>query len=141
MISDEKQFEFVSAQISFFGQRQLDVFKLFLQLFSAIVGGSIWISLNKEILDANKAKLAWLSIILVWLILFIISVFAGENLRSWHGYRKASARLDDDNPNQEHRIPPPRWWPRMMWEIVAISGMAVAALLFSIFNPLWPPCR
>ena len=73
MISDEKQFEFVSAQISFFGQRQLDVFKLFLQLFSAIVGGSIWISLNKEILDANKAKLAWLSIISVWLILLIVS--------------------------------------------------------------------
>src|SRR5271168_5191156 len=42
MVSDDKQFEYVTSQIIKHVERSVDAFKMFAQLSSAIVGGSIW---------------------------------------------------------------------------------------------------
>jgi len=73
MISEEKQYEYVGSIVTDRIDRIRDAFKLFLQLFSIIVGGSIWLSMQKISPDARQTYLL-VSDTLVCLVIFVTGV-------------------------------------------------------------------
>ncbi len=96
MISEEKQYEYIGSVITDRLDRARDAFKLFLQLFSAIAGGSIWLSMQK-ILDSTRDTYILVSDALVVLVFVVTGTMVYEALRGWWGYRDALSRFDGDN--------------------------------------------
>jgi hypothetical protein len=126
MISDEKQYEFVTSQIKLQTERIYDAFKLFVQVFSAIVGGSVWLSMQKP--PTTSQNYAFLADSIAILAAFITVVMILLNVISWFGYRKELTRLA---PN----VPPPKLFPATVIEAAMICSMIAAAALFVWFNP------
>ena len=124
-VSKDKEFEYVTSQIVKHVERSVDAFKMFAQLFSLIVGGSIWLSIQS---GTHSPKLyATLSDIVVTLVTVLASVMVFEDYRAWRGYRKAQSRLVP-------HVPPPRWQAEITgW--VMILCMIAGCILFGCFNP------
>jgi hypothetical protein len=101
MVSEDKEFEYVTSQIVKHVQRSVDAFKLFTQLFSAIVGGSIWLSTQRNVSPAAAKTYSHLSGWLVVLVTVIASVMIIDNYRVWYGFRLAQSRLVPT-------VPPPK---------------------------------
>jgi len=127
MVSKDKEFEYVTSQIIKHVERSVDAFKLFAQLFSVIVGGAIWLSIQSTIDSEATKTYAVLSDILVTLVTVITSLMILENYRAWRGFRNAQVKLAP-------HVPPPSWRAQLVgWEMVAC--MVAGCGLFWLFNP------
>jgi hypothetical protein len=126
MVSEDKEFEYVTSQIVKHVERTVDAFKLFAQLFSAIVGGAIWLSTQRVSPEAAKTY-SHLSVGLVILVTVIVSIMILENYRAWRGFRAAQSRL------VPHVPPPKRRSEKTGW--VMILCMVAGCALFWWFNP------
>ena len=124
---DTKEFEYVTSQIIKHVERSVDAFKMFAQLFSVIVGGAIWLSLQSPAHPEITKTYANLSNILVTLVTIIGSVMIFENYRCWWRFRTAQSMLVP-------HVPPPKW-PAVTTGGVMILCMAVGCVLFWQFNP------
>jgi hypothetical protein len=127
MVSKDKEFEYVTSQIIRHVERSVDAFKMFAQLISAIVGGSIWLSTQSNVHSESIKTYGTLSNILVTLVTVIASVMIFEDYRAWWGFRSAQSKLAP-------HVPRPRW------RAVATGGvmilcMVVGCVLFWCFNP------
>jgi hypothetical protein len=127
MVSEEKQYEFVSEQVRYFNEKIIESFNFFIKVFSAVAGGSIWLSMQKDYAGKFSSYLT-LSNSIVVLITVIAVIRVIENLRAWHGYRNAQCRLD-------FRIPTPRPFRASVLEALMVVGMITAAVLFWVYNP------
>jgi hypothetical protein len=127
VVSDEKQYEFVSEQVRYHNEKIIESFNFFIQLFSAVVGGCIWLSIQKD-QNAKFPSYQTLSNAIVVIVAIVAVIRIAENLRAWHGYRSAQCRL-------EPSIPKPRPLRASAVEMIMILGIVVAAGLFYIFNP------
>lgn len=130
MISDEKIFDFVSKRVE---QTSADTeagLKLFLPMYSAVLGGSIWLSdkLGKTV----PSKYEYLSDALISLLTLVCIYIVVDNLRAWWGYRN---QLFELSKKSAHKIPRPQWWAAIM-EVVLCAAMLVACVMFILFNPL-----
>src|SRR5436305_5741615 len=103
-VSKDKEFEFVTSQITAHVDRSIAAFRSFTQVFSAIVGGAIWLGISAKVVPEKVTQFVWLSDILVTLVTVINGVMIIENLRSWHGYRRAQSSLVP-------HVPPPKLFP------------------------------
>ena len=56
MVSKDKEFEYVTSQIIKHVERSVDAFKMFAQLFSAIVGGSILLAIPSPVSAQRPLK-------------------------------------------------------------------------------------
>ncbi len=134
MVSVDKEYEFVSAQVRFHIDKIFDSFKLFIQLFSAIVGGSIWLSLQPNMV-AKAHTYAAISNALVMLIAALCLVMVVEHNRAWRGNRKAQTRLGGKDETGKDRIPPPGSWRSSSTEIAMGLTVVAAVYLFWRYNP------
>jgi len=134
LINVEKEYEYVSKQVMEHNTRIMDAFKLYIQVISAIIGGSIYLSLQAHD-KAKNEQYATLSDLLVVLATSLAIVMIAENLRGWHGYRKAQSRLGGTDPNGRPYIPAPRLFRASVLESALMAGMALTAALFWRFNP------
>jgi hypothetical protein len=130
MVSDDKQYEFVSEQIRFHVNKIYDSFKLFIQLFSAIVGGSVWLGLQD-----NSPRFVVVSDVLVGLIAVVCLVTVFENNQAWRGYRKAQSRLGGKDESGQDKIKGPSIWVSSLIEMVMALAIIVAVGLFCRYNP------
>jgi TRAP-type C4-dicarboxylate transport system permease small subunit len=137
MVSDDKQYEFVSSQVQVYNQRIADAFKLFIQLFSAIVGGSVWLSIQSHI-NTKSVRFERLSDILVILVAVFCTISILENLRAWRGYREAQSRLGGTDEAGQPRIPGPKDFRNSKEEGTMMATMFLSAGLFCYFNPFAP---
>ena len=133
MVSDDKQYEHVSQQVRHHNDRILGSFDLFIRLFSAVVGGAIWLSLQAGA-ARRGSYYALLSDLLVGLITVMSILMVLENLRAWHGYRWAQTRLGEKDESGNYRIPPPKKLRASLIEIGMVACMLCSALLFLLFN-------
>lgn len=103
MISDEKKYEFLTSQIAVRDQKAVDTyFKSFAQLYSAILGGSIWLGMQNHIKPEAAASYVWLSDVLVAILVLIFAGLVIDNYRAWWGYRKALSDLAGTNESGEY---------------------------------------
>ena len=135
MISPDKQFEFVTTQISAQIDRIYDAFKRFIQLFSAIVAGTVWLATEVKISGATRASYATITDVLVGLVALVTTVLILGNLHSWWGYRRAQMRLTQDDINLDYRVPPPKLYPSCTVETAMLVCVAAAYFLFWWDNP------
>jgi hypothetical protein len=127
MVGDEKQYEFVSGQVRYHNEKIIESFEFFIKVFTTVVGGSIWLSMQKDVATKFGAyQTLSNSVVSVITIVAVIRVL--ENLRAWHGYRNAQCRL-------EPSIPKPKPIRASVSEAVMVLGMITAAVLFVRFNP------
>jgi hypothetical protein len=104
-VSEDKIYEFVTSQIQFREQGAINAFKLFLQVFSAIVGGSIWLSIQSSTSQASRPGFAAISDALVGLVFAVTAIMVAENFRGWLGYRKAQSKMAGEYPDGRLRVP------------------------------------
>src|SRR5260370_39791110 len=98
MVSVDKEYESVSAEVRLHTEKLFESFKLFIQMFSAIVGGSIWLSLQPSI-GLRAHTYATISSLLVLLIAILCLVMVFQEKRTAMGYRKAQSRLGGKDEN------------------------------------------
>lgn len=134
MISAEKQYEFVTSQIAAHVERWMDAFKLFIQLFSAIIGGSIWLSTQVKLPPTAIPTYIRLSDTLVGLVTVITIVMVCENLRGWFSYRKTQSKLVGKDGSGKYLVPMPKCQSHRS-EGLMILVMLIACGLFFTFNP------
>ncbi len=127
MVSDDKQYEFVSGEIASRNGRIYETRGQFIRVFSAVVGGSIWLSSQKE-MASKFLTYEILSDVIVILMTVISCASIWANLKSWEGYRLAQSRL-------EPSIPKPNFYKASREELILMVVMLLASLLFMIFNP------
>jgi hypothetical protein len=126
MVSEDREFEDVTSQIIKHIERSVDAFKLFLQLFSVIVGGAIWLSIQQNV--HNPKTYAFLSDVVVGLVTFITGLMIYENYRGWRGFRNAqSERLTP-------HVPRPTWRAQCIGWVMTLL-MVAASALFCWYNP------
>ena len=135
MIADEKQYEFLTSQIGKLADRSIDAFKLFLQIFSAIVGGSIWLSVQGTVTPVSRHRYILLSDAVVVVLSLIVIVMVCDNLRSWFGYRTAVSDLAGTDDSGIDRIGRPHMFPAALSESAILLGIGLVAALFCIANP------
>jgi hypothetical protein len=111
----------------------LDAFKLFISLYSAIVGGAIWISTQATNFPASYGTLSSVIVALVTVVAVILVV---EAKRGWWGYRKAQSELVGRNADGKYRIPLPTAFPTVLTEGAMVACMLLACGFFIRFNPL-----
>jgi hypothetical protein len=134
-VSIDKEYEFVSSQVQEYNRRIADAFKLFVQLFSLIVGGSVWLSIQNQNTLSKSGGYARLSDILVVLVAVYCAFSIWENLRAWRGYRFAQSRLGGLDEKGNPRIPPPQTFKAASEEAGMMITILIAAVLFCFFNP------
>jgi hypothetical protein len=133
MVSEDKEFEYVTSQIVKHVERSVDAFKMFAQLFSAIVGGSIWLSTQPNISSEALKTYSNLSIGLVCVVTLIASFIILENYRTWRGFRQAQSKLMPHVPQPKRRAE--------MTGRVMIFCMITGCGLFWWFNPFILPSK
>lgn len=133
MISDEQLYKTLSEMIAERNKNALDAFKLFISLYSAIVGGSIWLSTQA---NRNLPAYGRLSSGVILLVTLVAVVLVIEAKRGWWGYRKAQSELVGKNETGRYRVPPPKIFPTILTEGAMVIAMVLAAAGFLWFNPL-----
>jgi hypothetical protein len=130
MISDEKQYEFITKRIGELSNATEDGLKLFIPMFSAILGGSIW--LRFQIKGPAPLEYKYLSNALMSLLTLVCIVIVLDNLRAWWGYRVDLAKLTE---GAKHESKPPSIFPSAVIELVLCLAMAIACWMFITYNP------
>ena len=122
---EDKEHDFVRARIVQFGQRTYGWFKTFIQTYSAIVGGSVWLRLKFK--EPAPIEYAHLSSALVFLLFLISLVIIIDSHISWCGYRDRLYVL-------EPKVGP-RKFKSLITPTLMLFVMAVATVGFVCFNP------
>jgi hypothetical protein len=73
MVSDDKQYEFLTKRLADLSKATQDGLRVFMPTFSAIVGGAIWLRMQaKEPLPTYQFLSNWLVIILTVLCILLV---------------------------------------------------------------------
>jgi|GraSoi2013_100cm_1033763.scaffolds.fasta_scaffold19464_3 hypothetical protein len=132
MLSVEKHCEMLSANVRDRIVAIFDGFKLFVQLFSALVGGAVVLRLQYP--KGIPASFVTLSNALAILITVAGMILVWDAFRSWHGHRTKLSEVAGKDEAGNNIIPPPRWHPSSAWLMLWL--MPIACVLFYYFNPL-----
>jgi hypothetical protein len=131
ILSTDKHCELLSANIRDCNARITDGFKLFVQMFTGIVGASIWLRLQHQgVLE--QSTFAWLADGAAFVVVATCIVIIIDNLRSWYQYR---GRLTDVSGGVTI-VPLPDLRKSAKIEAAMLTVMVAAFILFCIFNPL-----
>lgn len=125
MITQEQQYQFITSRISALADATYDGFKLFVTMFSAILGGTFWLRLQLK--GSPPSSYVWLSDALIFLVAVVCIAIVWDNFCAWRGYRMKLLEYVD--------APAPRTFWRSRIEFFLCLMMAVAAVLFAVFNP------
>jgi hypothetical protein len=130
MIEDVERFKNVTSKIEYHNEKIIEAFNLYVRLFSAIVGGAVWLSTQAD--PASKHGLyGWLANILVGMLTTTTTVTVIANWLAWYEFRKAEAGLVGEN-----RVRPPSMPRSCLNEIVMVLVILTASGLFCLYNPL-----
>lgn len=130
MISDEKHFDYIGAIITDRIDRSRDALKLFLQLFSAIVGGSIWLSIQPNISEAARKAYERASNGLVVLLVVVTVATICRAAIGWWKYREKLSTFDLGNDH----VPPPTYGA-IFAEGLMVICVVIAGCFYISFNP------
>lgn len=130
MVSDEKQYDFITKRINDQANQTFDGIKFFVPTFSAIIGGAIWLRLQPH--WTSNPRFILLSDIIVALLTLVCVGMVVDNLRAWRGYRVVLSRITADT---NFPVPHPNLWRSARIEALLCTVMVAACVLFCVFNP------
>jgi hypothetical protein len=134
-LSNEKHCEMLSANARVALDAMRGGFKMFVQLFSAIVGGSIALRLA----GSDQAKLlAAVAPLADGLVVFVGAVsvlLIADSFRSFWGHRKKLTEVAGKNPNRKDVVPAPTFLSGISVTIMGIV-IVVCIVAFIRWNPL-----
>ncbi|MFL5297808.1 MAG: hypothetical protein ACJ798_15645 [Phenylobacterium sp.] len=135
MAHEEKQFEFVCNQVAHFQGKGEQFFTRFIQIVSAVIGGSIWLSMQGSLTPSKASRFAWLSDAVIVSLAVLSCAFIIEHLRAWKGYRDAQVRLGGTDAEGRNIIKAPAPLRSSVAEGFMMLAMLLVAVGFCIFNP------
>lgn len=126
----EERYRFVTSQLSYFNEKIIEAFNLFIKLLTAIAGGVIWLRLQTDwgTVWIQIRGIVVALIVLVGLSSVLLIIF---NLSSWWGFRKAESFL------LKGKIPPPVF-PKsarqelLMMLVVTASTIGAGILIWNL---------
>jgi len=134
-VSVDSQYEQISKRVADLYAAAFNGLKYFVQLYTLIIGGSVWLNgklIETHALQSTHALYERLSDGLVFVVWAVSSLITVETTWTWTIWRKWLADITTDA-----RIPMPMRSYVQSWyfEFFLILGMGAAALLFARFNP------
>ena len=129
MVSNEKLFDYFVSRSTQTANDTGWGFKLFLPIYSAILGGSIWLSI--QLTETIPPSYKYVSDTLIILLTLVCAYADLDNLRAWYINRKSLAQM---TAKADHPIPMPKI-SLMTIDVLLCVGMLVACAMFVWFNP------
>ena len=129
MIEDAQRYGFITSQIQYHNEKMIEAFNRYVQLFSAIVGGSIWLSLQKHPVGPTHYGLLAGALVSLLTLLTVSTIV--NDLDAWFGFREAeTALVGPSKLVAPHRL-------RSCWmQYLMLLGILAACAGFWMFNPL-----
>ncbi|MER9306550.1 hypothetical protein [Mesorhizobium sp. M0496] len=129
-VDEDTQYEYISNVVDKKLEYTRDALKLYIQSFTLIVGGSIWLNTQIPQNSTSRGQYTALSNVIVILLLWVTGVVVFEALRSWYRFRQKMAEFDAT----PYKIPKPSrpWWGA---ETAMLLGMICSTILFLLYNP------
>jgi hypothetical protein len=129
MVSEEKILDFVAMRANQTSNDTESGLKLFLPIYSAILGGSIWLTAGQS--GSIPGSYQFISDMLVLLVTVVCVYIEIDNLQAWQSYREQLSLMTKQT---KHPIPMPGRTAGVI-DYVLCVGMGAACLIFMIFNP------
>src|SRR5579872_6202343 len=129
MVSAEKIFDFVAIRANQTSNDTESGLKLFLPIYSAILGGSIWLTAGQS--GTIPGSYQFISDMLVFLVTFVCVYIEIDNLQAWKKYRELLSLMTRQTA---HPLPMPGRSAEVI-DYVLCFGMGLACIIFMIFNP------
>lgn len=126
-VSADTEFNWLTSQIAAHREMPMPAFGLFIQTYSAIVGGSIWLSYEKGLAAAARGRFIVLTDVAVIILAATISVLVWESWRGWKSYRTTHSEILGI-------APPKAFLAGRIW-FAMIIAMVMAAAVFCLYNP------
>lgn len=114
--------------------RIMDGFKLFVQMFSAIVAGAVTLRLQYG--EASADRFAVLADALVGLVALAAAVIIADNTRAWRDYRLKLSQVAGESADGTLLIEAPNMRKALRIEAMMFLAIAIATIGFWVFNPL-----
>jgi hypothetical protein len=137
MLSTDKHYEMLSHNVRHTSAGMYDSFKLFIQMFSGVVGGSVLLR-TQATLPSLRASIADLSVVLAAMIVIAVAVMLIDQYRLWFGYRRALSKVAGIDEGGNSIAEPDPVTSRITLAVMIIS-MVFSLVGFIIFNPLRIP--
>src|SRR5690242_3363677 len=118
-VTRDAEFSWLTSQIAAHRAMPMPAFALFIQTFSAIIGGSIWLSYEKKVDAVAKWRFVVLTDAAVIILAATISVLVWASWRGWKSYRSTHSKIMGLNP-------PETFFPGISW-FAMIAAMVIAA--------------
>jgi hypothetical protein len=134
MLTAEKHCEMLSANTRDRAASIVNGFRLFVQLYSAIIGGAIVLRLQHG--DQIAASFVRLSEFLLILITIASCLMVGDAFRAWLGQRKKLSEVAGKDAAGKDIIQKPNLMRQSMTIVTMFAVMAISLILFLVFNPL-----
>jgi len=134
VLSTDKHCELLS---SFVRNKSAEIhsgFKLFVQLFSGIVGGSVVLRLQYN--GRVPEQFIWLSNALAGLVTITSAIMIITAYYSWYGFRVRMSDIAGLDLDNHPRIRRPKPLLSAKAEFVMLFVMVIAFVGFMVFNPL-----
>jgi hypothetical protein len=128
-VNIDRQFEFVSGEVSKLAEGTEDGVKLFVPMYAAIWGGSVWLRL--QIKTAIPLSYTLVSDVLVALLTGLCIFMTLYNLIAWWGYREELCKMTS---NTDHPVPPPHLKSAFI-EFGLCTAMLIGCAVFWCNNP------
>jgi hypothetical protein len=134
MLSREKHCEFLSANVRHRTDALMSWFKLFVQMYGAIVGGALVLRLQYK--GEITAKFIILSDVLAGLVAVASIGMVYDAHRAWKGHRKKLTEVAGKDESGNDVIPPPNLRKTAITFGIMLGVMIGSLILFLLFNPL-----
>lgn len=134
MVSDDKRWETIAAQITFHQTKTRDAFDFFVKIATAVVGGSAWLSVQDNVGD-KAGKLAVVGNLLLVFAALLTAFIISEHHNAWRRWRVAQSGLLGNNDTGNPIIPLPAKRSAGVDLAMAISAI-IFSLVFCVLNPL-----
>ena len=134
MSIEEEHYKFITTQIIRRDHLAIEYLKTYVQFFTAIVAGSVWLRTHAEHpIKLYLKKYTFLSNAMVLIAAALTIVLVFNNLRSWYGYRQAQAVIATDS--NKFFVPTPKRSTIYYMESVVVISVVLSSIAFVYANP------
>jgi hypothetical protein len=130
---EEEHYKFIVSQIAVRDMRSYEYLKTYVQFFSAIVGGSVWLRTQSHFNKAHLARYTLLSDLVMALGCFVTVMLIIDTFKSWHGYRRAQAQIA--RIEGKFHVPDPKVAAGLLMELGCLLCVIISTIGFLVFNP------